>query len=259
MVIVDNITKVYSAGKGASGVKALEGISFKLEPGEVCGYLGANGAGKSTTIKIMCGMLKADSGIVTVNGISIDENPNKVKQMIGYVPESGALFLSLSPYDFLEFVCRMYDMDKEVYNHRIFTFMDMFDLKNEIRTPMHTFSKGMRQKVLLISSLIHNPEVILWDEPLSGIDYSTTIIVRNLIKELSAAGKTFFYSTHLIESIDKVCSKVIILNSGRIAYEGSLEGTNGEKPEDIMKKYASSGDISEKMPGLYNNISARKE
>src|SRR5688572_348774 len=116
MVIVDNVTKVYSAGKGAAGVKALEGISFKLEPGEVCGYLGANGAGKSTTIKIMCGMLKADSGSVTVNGISIDENPNKVKQMIGYVPESGALFLSLSPYDFLEFVCRMYDMDKEVYN-----------------------------------------------------------------------------------------------------------------------------------------------
>src|SRR5690349_24930676 len=110
MVIVDNVSKVYSA-KAQQSVKALDGISFTLQPGEVCGYLGANGAGKSTTIKIMCGMLSADSGTVTVKGINIASEPNKVKQMIGYVPESGALFLSLSPFDFLEFVCRMYDME----------------------------------------------------------------------------------------------------------------------------------------------------
>jgi ABC-2 type transport system ATP-binding protein len=258
MIIVENLTKVYS-NKSQGDVKALDGISFTVEPGEVCGYLGANGAGKSTTIKIMCGILSATSGSVSINGINISQQPEKVKQIIGYVPESGALFLSLTPYDFLEFVCRMYDIDKQVYNHRIYTFMDMFDLKNEVRTPMHTFSKGMRQKVLLVSSLIHNPEIIFWDEPLSGIDYSTTIIVRNLVKELSEAGKTFFYSTHLIESVDKVCSKIIILNHGKIAYEGSINGLNGENPEDIMKKYASSGDISGKMPGLYNDISAQKE
>lgn len=250
MVIVENLTKVYTA-KGQGDVKALDGISFTLQPGEVCGYLGANGAGKSTTIKIMCGMLMATSGTVNINGIDAATDPNRVKQMIGYVPESGALFLSLTPYDFLEFVCRMYDVEKNVYNQRIFAFMDMFDLKNEVRTPMHTFSKGMRQKVLLISSLIHNPDVIFWDEPLSGIDYNTTVIVRNLVKELSAAGKIFFYSTHIIESIEKICTKIIILNSGKIAYDGSMTGLNGESTEDIMKRYVTPGNVSGQMQEIY--------
>jgi ABC-2 type transport system ATP-binding protein len=253
MIFVENLTKVYPAGKGEDGVKALDGISFSVERGEVCGYIGANGAGKSTTIKIMCGMLSSTSGNVLINGINIAEKPNEVKKIIGYVPESGALFLSLTPYDFLEFVCRMYDTDKQVYDHRIFRFMEMFDLKNEIRTPMYTFSKGMRQKVLLISSLIHNPEILFWDEPLSGIDYSTTIIVRDLIKELSSQGKTFFYSTHLIESIDKVCSKVIILNSGKIAFNGAISGNGAE---EIIKKYVTSGNIAEKVSGLYRDSSS---
>jgi ABC-2 type transport system ATP-binding protein len=116
---------------------------------------------------------------------------------------------------------------------------------------MHTFSKGMRQKVLLISSLIHNPDIIFWDEPLSGIDYSTTIVVRNLVKELSAAGKTFFYSTHLIESVEKVCTKIIILNSGKIAYDGSITGLAGESPEDIMRKYTGDASASGQMQELY--------
>lgn len=256
MIIVENLTKVYSS-KSHGEVKALDDISFKIEPGEVCGYLGANGAGKSTTIKILCGMLSATSGNVNINGFNISEQPDKVKQIIGYVPESGALFLSLSPYDFLEFVCRMYDMDKEVYKRRIFSFMDLFDLKNEITTPMHAFSKGMRQKVLLISSLIHNPEIIFWDEPLSGIDYSTALIVRNLVKELSEAGKTFFYSTHVIESVDKICSRIIILNSGKIAYEGNISSLNGKSSEEIIKQYIVSGNTSEKLQGLYNNTSSR--
>ena len=250
MIFVENLTKVYPAGKGGNGVKALDGISFAVERGEVCGYIGANGAGKSTTIKIMCGMLSPTSGNVLVNGINIAEKPNEVKKIIGYVPESGALFLSLTPYDFLEFVSRMYDIEKQVYYHRIFSFMEMFDLKNEIRTPMYTFSKGMRQKVLLVSSLIHNPEILFWDEPLSGIDYSTTITVRNLIKELSSQGKTFFYSTHLVESIDKVCSKVIILNSGKIAFDGAISGNGAE---EIIKKYVTSGNIAEKVSGLYRD------
>jgi ABC-2 type transport system ATP-binding protein len=234
-------------------VNAIDGISFTIEPGQVCGYLGANGAGKSTTIKIMCGMLSATSGTVFINGMNISENPAGVKKIIGYVPESGALFLSLTPYDFLEFVCRMYDMDKKEYEKRIFTFMELFDLKNEIRTPMHTFSMGMRQKVLLISSLIHNPDILLWDEPLSGIDYNTTIIVRNLIKELSGAGKTFFYSTHLIESIDKICTKVIILSSGKIAYDGAI----GSGAEEIIRKYAVTENLNAKVSELYNSESSQ--
>jgi len=248
MITTDNLVKIYP-----NNVKALDGISFKVERGEVCGYIGANGAGKSTTIKILCGMLSATSGNVSINGLNIAEHPNGIKKIIGYVPESAALFLSLTPYDFLRFVCKMYDIDKNDYSKRIYSFMELFDLKNEVRTPMYAFSKGMRQKVLIISSLIHNPEVIFWDEPLSGIDYSTTVLVRNLVKELSAGGKTFFYSTHLIETVDKMCSKVIILNSGRIVFDGSF---NGESMEDIFKKYVDNQTISDKVSGLYKNISS---
>jgi ABC-2 type transport system ATP-binding protein len=147
----------------------------------------------------------------------------------------------------------MYDIDKEIYKHRIFSFLDLFGLKNEVRTPMHAFSKGMRQKVLLVSSLIHNPEIIFWDEPLNGIDYSTAMVVRSLVKEMSAAGKTFFYSTHQVESVDKICTKMIVLNSGKIVYDGSLSALNGETVEDIMKRYAVPGGESDKMQGLYSN------
>jgi len=253
MISVNNLVKIYP-----NGAKALEDVSFKIEQGEVCGYLGPNGAGKTTTIKILSAMINATSGSAVINGFNVFEYPNKVKKFIGYVPESGALFLSLTPYDFLEFVCKMYDMDRNTYNQRIFNFMELFDLKNEIRTPMHAFSKGMRQKVLIVSSLIHNPQIILWDEPLSGIDYNTTNVIRNLVKELAAGGKIFLYSTHLVESVDKICSRILVLNSGKIAFDGEINNLNGKTVEEIMKKYTTSDDISEKISGLYKNISATK-
>lgn len=233
MISVENLVKVYRGD-----VKALDGVSFEVGKGEVCGYLGSNGAGKSTTIKIICGMTGANGGSVSVGGYNVFTEPESVKKIIGYVPESGALFLSLSPYDFLEFVCRMYDIPQSEYHRRIHSFMEMFDLKNEVHTPMFSFSKGMRQKVLIISSLIHDPEIVIWDEPLSGIDYNTTIVVRNLVKELSAAGKTFFYSTHLIESVDKICTKIIILNSGKVVYTGSVDPANSMQISGLMEKYS---------------------
>lgn len=248
MITVENLVKIYPGD-----IKALGGISFKTEPGEVCGYLGSNGAGKSTTIKIMCGMLEATSGNVNINGFNIKEEPEAVKKMIGYVPESGALFLSLSPFDFLEFVCRMYDIEKNVYVQRIYSFMEMFGLKDEVNTPMHTFSKGMRQKVLLISSLIHDPEVIIWDEPLSGIDYDTTLMIRSLVKELTSRGKTFFYSTHLVDSAEKICTRVIILNKGLISYEGNININDHNELERLMSAYGSIAGSQIMPEGLYSS------
>ena len=248
MIIAENLVKVYSGD-----VKALDGISFHIEPGEVCGYLGSNGAGKSTTIRILCGMLEATSGNVIINGFNVNDDPTMVKKMIGYVPETGALFLSLTPFDFLEFVCRMYDMPKDIYVQRIYAFMELFDLKNEINTPMHAFSKGMRQKVLIISSLIHDPEVIVWDEPLSGIDYDTTLTIRNLVKDLRQRGKTFFYSTHIVESAEKICTRVIILNKGKIAFEGSVHEDSPAELEQLMGKYIVMPGVNEKISGIFGN------
>lgn len=250
MITVQNLVKVYPGE-----IKALDNISFHIPPGEVCGYLGSNGAGKSTTIKILCGMLKANSGEVNVNGFDYKTEPEKIKRSIGYVPESGALFLSLTPHDFLEFVSRMYDIPKDIYTKRIYGFMEMFDLKNEINIPMYSFSKGMRQKVLIISSLIHDPDVVIWDEPLSGIDFTTTLVVRNLVEELRVKGKTFFYSTHLVESAEKICSRVIIINKGVISYDGYPNTDNPKELEELMTKYCGKPVDTEKIAELYKNLS----
>lgn len=243
MITAENLVKVYE-----NNTRALDGVSFKVEQGEICGYIGANGAGKSTTIKILAGMLGVTSGKAVINGYDVIEHPEKVKRFIGYVPESGDLFLSLTPQDFLEFVCKMYDLDRSTSQKRIQSFLEMFDLKNEINTPMFSFSKGMKQKVLIISSLIHNPDVIFWDEPLGGIDYSTALQVRELMKELAASGKTFFYSTHNIESIDKICGRVFMINSGKIVYESSVKGDM--QIEEVYKKFALEGK-SDRISSIY--------
>src|SRR5207237_3542443 len=122
--------------------------------------------------------------------------------------ESDEMLLTLTPYDFLEFICKIYDIEKNVYIKRIYDFMELFDLKNEVKTPVASFSKGMRQKVLIISSIIHNPDIIFWDEPLSGLDFNSISLIKDLIKDLSANGKTLFYSTHILDIIEKVFSKI---------------------------------------------------
>lgn len=251
MIVVNELVKTYPGNS-----RALDGVSFHIEPGEICGYLGANGAGKSTTIKILTGMISADSGSAIINGINVFENPNKVKKIIGYVPESGEMFLSLTPFDFLEFVCRIYDIEKPVYIKRIYDFMELFDLKNEVNTPLASFSKGMRQKVLIISSIIHNPDIIFWDEPLSGLDFNSISLIKDLIKDLSSNGKTFFYSTHILDIIEKVCTKVIILNSGKVVLDKPVsEMGNTSSLEDIFRQYIDTASIKEKAEGIYKNLS----
>lgn len=250
MIEVTSLVKTFLPEK-----RALDGVSFKIEDGEVCGYLGANGAGKSTTIKILTGMLSADSGSAVVNGINVLQEPQKVKKIIGYVPESGSLFQSLTPFDFLEFVCKMYSIDRNVYQRRIFEFMEMFDLRNEIRTPIASFSKGMSQKVLIISSLIHNPDIIFWDEPLGGIDFKTTSLIIDIVKDLSSHGKTFFYSTHILDMMEKICTKVIILNEGKVVYDEKItSGGERQTLEDVFRKYVDTGSSKEKASAIYRNM-----
>jgi ABC-2 type transport system ATP-binding protein len=254
MIEVVDIVKTYPGG-----TRALDGISFKVEKGEICGYLGANGAGKTTTIRILTGMLSADSGSVIVNGYDVFKAAQKVKKMIGYVPESGAVFQSLTPYEFLEFVCRIYDVDRDIYERRINEFMDLFGLKNEIRTPMASFSKGMCQKVLIISSLIHNPEIIFWDEPLGGVDINTSLMVRDLVKDLSSHGKTFFYSSHVLDVIEKTCTKVIILNSGKVAFEEKLGARpDGASLENIFKQYVDTESVKDRVSDVSKNLLSNK-
>jgi ABC-2 type transport system ATP-binding protein len=246
MISVSNLVKIYPGN-----CIALDGISFSIESGEICGYLGANGAGKTTTVKILTGMLSADSGEVIINGIDVTKNPQKVKQIVGYVPESGAVFQSLSPYEFLEFVCKIYGMDDKSYRKRIYDFLELFDLRAVSHAPMASFSKGMRQKVLIMSSLIHNPDVIFWDEPLSGLDYNTSVLVRDLIRELSADGKTFFYCSHVLDVVEKTCSRIIIIKSGRTVFDEKVgTGSDSFSLEEVYRKYIDADSKREKISSL---------
>lgn len=251
MITVENLIKVYP-----NETKALDDISFNIERGSICGYLGTNGAGKTTTVKIITGMMKATSGNVFVDGINVNEYPQKVKKIIGYVPESSAVLQSLSPLDFLEFVCKIYDLEKNIYLSRIYEFLELFGLRNEINTPMYSFSKGMRQKVLLISSLIHNPEVIFWDEPLSGLDFNTSLLIKDLVKELSQSGKTFFYCSHILDIVEKVCNRVIILNSGRIVFDKNIDMPESAdiSLEKIFSEYINVDGQKDMMSKLYSKI-----
>jgi len=250
MIRVNDLVKIYS-----ENIKALDSVSFTIEDGEVCGYLGANGAGKSTTIKILAGMLSANSGSVLVNDIDVIQNPQAVKRIIGYVPESGAVFQSLTPYDFLEFVCKIHGIEKDIFHNRIYEFMELFDLKNEVRTPMASFSKGMRQKVLLVSSLIHNPKIIFWDEPLSGVDFNTNILVRDVVKDLTKQGKIFFYSSHVLDMVEKICTKVIILNAGKVIYDEKIDPENSSfSLEDFFKRFTDITGIKQKASEIYKNL-----
>lgn len=250
MIKVNDLVKIYD-----SNVTALDRVSFNIEPGEVCGYLGANGAGKTTTIKILAGMLSANEGSVMVNDIDVLNNPQAVKRIIGYVPESGAVFQSLSPYDFLEFVCRIHGIEKNVYDKRIGEFLEVFDLKNEAKAPMSTFSKGMKQKVLIISSLIHNPGIIFWDEPLNSVDFNTNMLVRDIVKDLSAQGKIFFYSSHILDMVEKICTKVIILNQGKVVLDDKIDREKNKiSLEDYFTKYVDTAGMRQKVSEIYKNL-----
>lgn len=250
MIRVNDLVKIYT-----DNIKALDSVSFTIEDGEVCGYLGANGAGKSTTIKILAGMLSANSGSVLVNDIDVIQNPQAVKRILGYVPESGAVFQSLTPYDFLEFVCKIHGIEKDIFHNRIYEFMELFDLKDEVRTPMASFSKGMRQKVLLVSSLIHNPKIIFWDEPLSGVDFNTNILVRDIVKDLTKQGKIFFYSSHILDMVEKICTKVIILNAGKVIYDEKIDSENSSfSLEEFFKKFTDITGIKQKASEIYKNL-----
>jgi ABC-2 type transport system ATP-binding protein len=203
--------------------QVLRGIDLEVYPGQVLGYIGPNGAGKSTTVKILCGLISDFTGSVIVDGIDIKADPIAVKQRIGYIPELAELYDVLTPAEFLEFMGNLYGMDHEVCAERIVKMMTAFGLQDNLNQRMDTFSKGMRQKVLLASGLLHNPDIIILDEPLSGLDANSVIIVKELISKLAKDGKTIFYCSHMMDVVEKVSDRIILIDNGAIVADGSFE------------------------------------
>jgi ABC-2 type transport system ATP-binding protein len=217
MLEVRSLTKCYSS------VPAVENVSFEVRPGEVLGYLGPNGSGKSTTVKVITGLLEASSGQVLFRGKNIKEDLAAYKRVIGYVPEEAHLYPFLSGLEYLELVGRLRGLPGRVIAKRADGLLELFAMHPHRHTAISTYSKGMRQRILLISALLHNPELIIFDEPLSGLDVTSALIFRRLVSALSHEGKTIFYCSHVLEVVEKVCSHVIILQKGRQLACGTIE------------------------------------
>ena len=217
MLEARSLTKCYSS------IPALDNVSFTVGPGEVLGYLGPNGSGKSTTVKIITGLLEPSSGSVLFNGRPIGNDLAAFKRLVGYVPEEAHLYPFLSGLEYLELVGRLRGLPGRVIAQRAEALLEIFSMKPHRHTAISTYSKGMRQRILLISALLHNPELIIFDEPLSGLDVTSAMIFRKMVAALSRQGKTIFYCSHVLEVVEKVCSHVIILQKGKQLAYGSVE------------------------------------
>jgi len=212
-----------SLTKSYSSVPALENVSFTTGPGEVLGYLGPNGSGKSTTVKIITGLLEPSSGKVFFNGRNIQDDLAEYKRLVGYVPEEANLYPFLSGFEYLQLVGRLRGLSEALIARRAGAMLEMFAMKPHRHTAISAYSKGMRQRILLIAALLHNPELLVFDEPLSGLDVVSAMIFRKLVAGLSRERKTIFYCSHVLEVVEKVCSHVIVLQKGRKLAYGSVE------------------------------------
>ena len=218
-----SIIQLRNVKKQYSGDYVLKGISLSFDKGSIIGYIGPNGAGKSTTIKILTGIIGDFEGEATVMDMDVRREPLEVKRHIGYIPEQAALYDVLTPLEYLRFIGRLYKLPEGAIEKKSWELLRLFELGDKANMRMNGFSKGMKQKVLLISGLIHNPEIIFLDEPLSGLDANAVILVKEILAQLKLAGKTIFYSSHIMDVVEKISDRIIIINKGEVIADGTFE------------------------------------
>ncbi|HEX8314802.1 MAG TPA: ABC transporter ATP-binding protein [Flavisolibacter sp.] len=233
---MEAIIRIKNLFKSYGPKHVLKDINLEVFPGEVIGYIGPNGAGKSTTVKVLCGLLTDYEGEVTIKGYDVKKQTLEVKKIIGYVPELAELYDVLTPMEYLQFSGALYGMDEEVCADRIVKIMAAFDLGANINQRMDSFSKGMRQKVLLASGLLHNPDIIILDEPLSGLDANSVIIIKELISKLAKEGKTIFYCSHMMDVVERVSNRIVLIDEGRIVANGTIEELRALHGDQSLEK-----------------------
>ena len=212
-----------NVSKAFTGILAVDNVSFQARAGEITGYLGPNGSGKSTTMKMITGLLQTTSGRILFDGESIESNLMAYKQRMGYVPEEPHLYGHLSGLEYLMMVGQLRNLPATATADRIDGLLRLFTLHGDRHAPISAYSKGMRQKVLLSAALLHNPDLLLLDEPFSGLDVGTGLVLRSLIQELAARGKVVLFSSHELETVERVSSHVVILHRGKIVADDSIE------------------------------------
>lgn len=224
---------VQALSKQFGGQTAVDRLSFEVPAGQIVGFLGPNGAGKSTTLKMLTGMLEPSGGTATICGFDLLRETLEVKRRVGFVPESGAVFESLSGLEYLEMVAALYGISKDAATARIQQFIAFFDLSFETLTEklLGAYSKGMRRKVVITAGLLHNPPVVFFDEPLDGLDANAAVGFKALIQTLAKEGKTIIYSSHILDVVERVCDRVIIIDKGRLLLDGA--------PEELVASHGS--------------------
>ncbi|WP_042202447.1 ABC transporter ATP-binding protein [Paenibacillus camerounensis] len=200
----------------------LRGIDLEVYPGQIIGYIGPNGAGKSTTVKIMLGLVEGYTGTVQIFGRDISDGNTDYKKRIGYVPEVAELYDSLTAREYLGFIGELYGMKHTEAEDKAKRLMGLLNLEQAYDMRISSYSKGMKQKVLLISSMLHNPDILFLDEPLSGLDANSVMVVKEIFASLAARGKTIFYSSHIMDVVEKISSRIILINGGDIVADGSF-------------------------------------
>ncbi len=232
IIAIRNLQKRYGEKQ------VLKGINLDVYPGQIIGYIGPNGAGKSTTVKILIGLLGDFEGEVTILGHDLRTDTLAIKSLIGYVPENAEIYDVLTPMEYLSFVGKLYQMEDAVIEERATRMLGAFGLLENKDQRMDTFSKGMRQKVLITSGLMHNPQIVVLDEPLSGLDANAVIIVKEILALLKREGKTIFYCSHMMDVVEKVSDRIVLINEGSIVADGTFEQLKQAEGDTLEKIFA---------------------
>lgn len=231
MIKLENVTKTYN-----KTVRALDDISFEVKGGEIVGFIGPNGSGKTTTMKLITGIIKADVGKITVNGFNVRRDPIRAKESIGYIADSPDMFLRLKGNEFLDLIGDIYHVPTSKRKSRIEEFAARFELTEALSSPMMSYSHGMRQKIMVVAALMHEPPVWILDEPMVGLDPSSAFELKQMMRDHAKAGNTVFFSTHVLEVAEKLCDKVIIIQKGHILFDGKLEELESKSKSSSLEE-----------------------
>lgn len=229
MLSIEHLTKTYGEKK------AVDDLSLHIAPGEIYGFIGHNGAGKTTTIKSVVGILGFDSGRITIAGHSISDEPIECKKMLAYIPDNPDLYEFMTGMKYLDFIADIYGIDKAKRGERIKKYADIFEIYNELGKPINAYSHGMKQKLAIISAWIHDPKLIIMDEPFVGLDPKAAFALKGMMREVCDNGGAIFFSTHVLEVAEKLCDKIAIIKSAKLIRSGTMEEVKGDDSlEDVF-------------------------
>lgn len=222
MLDIKNLTKTYGEKK------AVDSLSLHIAPGEIYGFIGHNGAGKTTTLKSVAGILQFDEGEISINGVSVSKNPLECKKMLAYIPDNPDIYEFMTGIKYLNFVADIFGVSSEERAERIGKYADLFELTKDLADPVSSYSHGMRQKLAVISAWLHEPRLIIMDEPFVGLDPKAAHTLKGMMREFCDKGNAIFFSTHVLEVAEKLCDKIAIIKDGRLVRSGTMEEVRGD-------------------------------